>query len=137
MPYPFDSDPAQRSLHRGPKLGDVFIVAGAFRMKTSEQHEQRRCIDAAVIKSEWNFAQRRHFAAAHFMQDFSGLGIGQGVETLRLVSRQPPQHAARDAWIPPQHLQCRDQPVAAECGRVPGDTGVGISSLRRIRHEHG
>jgi len=33
-------------------------------------------------------------------------------------------------------LQGGDQAVAPESGRVPGDTGIGVTALRRIRHQH-
>ncbi len=41
-------------------------------------------IDAAVIEAERNLAQRRHFAAAHLMQDFARLRVRGGVEGRRL-----------------------------------------------------
>ena len=129
-------DPAQRRLDRGPQLSQRLKVAGAFAIEPGEQDEQRRRVDTAVILRERHFAQRRHFAAAHLMQDLSGLRIGKRVDGCRLIISEPPQHAARNARIEPQHLQRRDDAVAAERGGVPGDAGIGISALRRLRHQH-
>ena len=70
------------------------------------------------------------------MQDFARLRVRCGIVGLGLIGGEPPQHALRDARIEPQHLQRGDQPIAAEGGRVPGDAGVGIASLRRAGHEH-
>ena len=103
---------------------------------SGQQHEQRRRIDAAVILSERNLAQRGHFAAAHLVQDLAGFGVGERIEFLGLEISEPLQHALGDARIEPQHLQRRDQPVAAERGRIPGNAGVGVSALRRLGHEH-
>ena len=70
------------------------------------------------------------------MQDFSRLRIGQRIRGRGLIGRQAAQHAARHVRRPPQHLQCRDQPVAAERGRVPGNAGIGVTALRRVGHQH-
>ena len=129
-------DPAERRLDIGPKLAQRIDVAGVLGIKPGQQHEQRRRIRAAVIKPERDFAQHRHFAAAHFVQDFAGLGVGQRIEVGGLKSRQPPQHAFGDARIAPQHLQRRDDAVAAERGRVPGDAGVRVGALRRAGGQH-
>jgi hypothetical protein len=83
---------------------------------------------------EWNLAQRGHLAATHFMEDLARLGVGEGVDRSCLIKRQPVQHAARDARIDPQHLECRDDSVATERRRIPWDARVGVSPLRRIRH---
>ena len=70
------------------------------------------------------------------MQDFSRLGVRRGIDALGLERREPAQHAARHGGIAPQHLDRRDQPVAAECRRVPGDAGVRVAALRRRGHQH-
>ena len=129
-------DPAQPGLDRRPQLGQRFLVAGALDIEAGEQHEQRRRIDAAVILRERHLAQRGHFAAAHLMQDLSGLRVGERIDALGLIEGQPLEHAARDPRIDPQHLQRGDQSVAAERRRVPGNAGIGISPLRRIGHQH-
>ncbi len=77
-----------------------------------------------------------HFAAAHLVQDFSGLSVRRRIVDLGLVEREPPQHAARNRRVEPQHLQRGDQPVAAERGRIPGNPGIWITSLRRFGDEH-
>jgi len=49
-------DPAERRLDRRPELGGGLEIAGAFGIQSGEEHEQRRRIDAAVIKPERHFA---------------------------------------------------------------------------------
>ena len=126
-------DPAQRRFDVGPQLAQRFDVAGVLGVEAGQHHEQRRGIDAAVVQAERNLAQRRHLAAAHLVQDFSGLGVGERIEILGLIGGEPPQHAFGDAGIAPQHLQRGDDPVAAERGRVPGNAGVRVRALRRER----
>ena len=55
-------------------------VAGVLGVEPGQHHEQRRRIHAAVIEAERDLAQRRHLAAAHLVQDFSGLGVGERIE---------------------------------------------------------
>ena len=114
-------DPAQRRFDRRPQFGERLVVAGAFDIETGQQHEQRRRIDAAVILRKRHLAQRRHLAAAHFVQDFSRLGVGERIDRLRLIECEPPQHAARDPRVDPQHLQRGNESVAAKCRRIPGN----------------
>ena len=73
-------DPAQRRFDVGPELAQRLDVAGVLGVEPGQHHEQRRRIHAAVIELERNLAQRRHFAAAHLVQDFSGLGVGERIE---------------------------------------------------------
>ena len=63
---------------------------------------------------ERHFAQRRHFAAAHLVQDFPRLGIGERVDRPSLIEGEPFQHAARDPRVDPQHLQRGDDDTLAE-----------------------
>ena len=70
------------------------------------------------------------------MQDLAGLRIGKRIGGLGLIEGEAAQYAARDLWRPPQHLQGGDQPVAAECRRIPGNAGIRVTALRRIRHQH-
>jgi hypothetical protein len=130
-------DPAQRRLDVRPQLRNRVTVAGALDIKSGQQHEQRRGIDAAVVHAERHFAQRRHLAAAHLVQNLPRLGVGQRIGGLGLKGCKPPQHAARDVGTPPQHLQRRDQAVAAERGRKPWNAGVRIRPLRRLRRQDG
>ena len=107
-----------------------------FGIKPGQHHEKRRCIYAAIIKAERHFAQRRHFAATHFMRNFSGLGVGARIECGGLKSSEPPQHTLGDTGIAPQHLQRSDDPVSAKCGRVPGNAGVRVRTLGRVGGQH-
>ena len=129
-------DPAQRRFDRGPELDKRLFVAGPLDIEARKQHEQRRRIDAAVVMRKRHLAQRRHFAAAHFMQDFSGLGVVERIDRRCLMEGKPLQHAARDPRVDPQHLQRGDDSVAAEGRRIPGNPSIGISPLRRIRHQY-
>ena len=63
VPVAVAVDPVQGGLDVGPQGDDEGPVAGALIVGASEQHEQRRCIDAAVVAAEGNFLQRRHLAA--------------------------------------------------------------------------
>jgi hypothetical protein len=70
------------------------------------------------------------------VQDLAGLGVGERIRGLGLEEGEPPQHALGNARIDPQHLQRGDQSVAAERGRIPGNARIGVSPLRRFRHQH-
>ena len=129
-------DPGEPGLDRRPQLDQRFLVAGALDIAPREQDEQGGRIHAAVILRERHLAQRRHLAAAHLVQDLSRRSVGERIDRLGLEMREPPQHALGDPRIDPQHLQRGDQPVAAERRRVPGNAGIGIASLRRLRHQH-
>ena len=80
--------------------------------------------------------QRRHFAAAHFVRDFSRFGVGKRIECGGLKGGQPPQHALGDTGVAPQHLHRRDDAVAAERRRIPGNAGVRVGALRRLGRQH-
>ena len=97
-------DPAEGCFDVGPQLAQRLDIAGVLGVEPGQHHEQRRRIDTAVIQLERNLAQRRHLAAAHLMQDFAGLGVGERIEVLGLIRREPPQHALGDPGIAPQHL---------------------------------
>ena len=129
-------DPLQRRLDRRPQLGQRCLVAGAFDIKAGQQDEQRGRIDTAVILCERHLAQRGHLAAAHLVQDFAGLGVGERIRGLGLEEGEPPQHALGNARIDPQHLQRGNQSVAAERGRIPGNARIRVLPLRRFRHQH-
>jgi hypothetical protein len=61
--------PIQGRFDGWPQRGDGRVIASAFRIKTSQQNKQRRRIDTSVVQTEGHFAQCRHFAAAHLVQD--------------------------------------------------------------------
>ena len=129
-------DPGERGLDGGPQIHDGGVVAGALGIETRQHDEQRRGIDAAVIKAERHLAQGCHLAFAHLVQDLSRLRVRGRIVGLGLERGEAPQHALRDARIEPEHLQRGDQSVAAERGRIPGDAGIGITPLRRVGHQH-
>ena len=129
-------DPGERGFDCRPQLDDNGVVSGPLRKKPGQHYEQGRSVDAAVVKAERHFAERRHLAFAHFMQDFSRLRVRCVLVRRRLKRGKPPQHTLRDARIEPKRLEGGDQSVAAERGRVPGNASVGIASLGRLRHQH-
>ncbi len=94
-------DPAKRRLDVGPQLGDRVEVAGALKVHTGENDEQRRAVDGAVIKAERHLAQPRHFAVAGFVQDFSRLGVRLGPHLGGLVGGEELEHASGNARIDP------------------------------------
>ena len=120
----------------GHSSRSVSDVAGMLGVEPGQHHEQRRRIYAAVIEAERNLAQRRHLAAAHLVRDFSGFGVDKRIECGGLKGGEPPQDALGDAGIAPQHLQRRDDAVAAERGRVPGNAGIRVGTLRRVGRQH-
>ena len=70
------------------------------------------------------------------MQDLAGLRVGCLIVHIGLEMRQAFEHAARHARIEPQHLKRGNDAVASERCRIPGNAGIRIRSLRRIRHQH-
>ena len=125
-------DPCERAVDRGPQIAQGVEIAGRLRVAAGQHDEQRRRVDAAVIKPERNLAKRSHFAGAHLVQDFTGLGVGLRVEIGRLMGREPLEDAERDARIEPEALQGGDEAVAAERRRIPGDAGVRVGPFGRI-----
>ena len=89
-------DPAQSRFDVGPQLPQRLDVAGVLGVEPGQHHEQRRRIHTAVIQLERNLPQRGHLTAAHLMQDFSGLGVGERIEVFGLIGGEPPQHAFGD-----------------------------------------
>ena len=98
-------DPRQRAVDRRPQAAQRVEIAGRLRIAAGQHDEQRRRVDAAVIKPERNLAQRGHLAGAHLVQDFTRLGVGLRIVVGRLMGREPLEHAERDARIEPQALQ--------------------------------
>jgi hypothetical protein len=70
------------------------------------------------------------------VQDLAGLLVREGLVHRALVAGEEPQRAAGDLGLEGQHLERRDQAVAAERGHVPRDAGVGKEALRRVGEEH-
>ena len=79
----------------------VSAVVDAVGVGASQDDEQRRRVDAAVVTSERHFAEPRHFAVAGFVQDFSRLRVLLGVDGICLRGREVFEHATRDARVDP------------------------------------
>src|SRR5690349_382915 len=48
-------DPAKRRFDMRPEIFYESPVAGPFIVRTSQQNEQRRRVDAAIVTAEWHF----------------------------------------------------------------------------------
>ena len=106
VPVAVAVDPVQGGLDVGPQGVDEGPVAGALVVGASEQDEQRRGIDAAVVAAEGNLLQRRHLAAAGLVQDLAGLGV--------LLGDRPPS----PGWRP--DTPARPGPGRAAATGTPG-----------------
>jgi hypothetical protein len=71
-----------------------------------------------------------------FVQDLAGLGVPLGFDRGRLRVREVAQNALGDVGIHPQRHERRDQRVAAERRREPGNARIRIGTLRRVGDEH-
>jgi hypothetical protein len=103
---------------------------------SSRINEQGSRVDAAVVVTERDLAERGHLAPAHLVQNLAGAGIGAKIGGGCLVAGEALQHADGDVRVDPQHLHRRDDAVAPEGGRVPGDACVGVEAVLRRRVEH-
>ena len=95
-------DPPQRRLHMGPQRSYRREISRALEVFAGQEDEQRCRVDAAVVPAEWNFAEARHLAVAHLVQDLSRLGVPLGIHLRRLGCRQEPEHSSGDRRINPQ-----------------------------------
>ena len=95
-------DPMQRRLHMGPQRSYRREIPGALEIFAGQQDEQRCRIDAAVVSAERHFAEARHLAIAHLVQDLARLGVPLGIHLRRLGCRQEPEHSLGDRRIEPQ-----------------------------------
>src|SRR6202521_6211629 len=89
-------DPMQSALDVWPDLFDKRQVARTQKIAAGQHYEKRGGIDAAVVGSERNFLHHRHFAAAHFMKDFSRFGVLVGYDFGGLRFGEVVQNAFRD-----------------------------------------
>ena len=102
------------------------LIARPFVIGSGQHNEQRRRVDAAVVATERNLVECRHFSFACFMQNFPDLCILLRDNLPRLGRRQISQHTPGDARIDPQKLECGDEAIAPERGTEPWDTGVWV-----------
>ena len=133
---PISIDPLQRRFDIRPQQPHRIEVAGAVEIFAEQQHEKRRRIDAAVVAAERYLAQIRHFAVTHLVQDLSWLGVALGLDGARLRRREKPEDAFGDGGVEPQRHQSGNDAVSPERRAEPGCAGVGVGSLRCIRHQH-
>ncbi len=133
---PIPIDPVQCPLNMRPQRFDKAEVAAPLVVGPGQQDEQRRGIDATIVFPEWDFPQRRHLTLSRFMQNFADLCILLRTFLRRLRRGQIPENPSRRSRIHPEHLQRRNDPVSAERDAEPGNSGIGIRSVRRLRDQH-
>jgi hypothetical protein len=130
-------NPGQGGSYIWPQRSERFDVAGVLDVESGQQHEQWGRICGPIVERERHLTERGHFAAPHFVRDFSGLGVGQRVDLDGLIGGKPSENALGDARVAPQRLQRGNDPIAAECGGVPGNAGIRVWPLRRVGGQHG
>ncbi len=129
-------DPVERALDVRPDVSEELAVARAVPILAGEHHEERRRVDAAVVAAERHFAHARHLAVAHLVDDLARLRLLRLVHAVGLRRGEELEHAARDAGVDPQRLECGDDAVAAEWSAEPRHSGVRIRPILRVCDEH-
>src|SRR4051794_34892383 len=99
--------------------------------------KERGGIDAAIVTAERNLAERCHFAAAGFVQDFAGLGILSRIDFARLRLSEISKNTACQCRVEPETFQSGYQTIAAEWGAEPGNSCVRIGTSGHLRVHHG
>ena len=84
-------DPLQCRLQIGPDVPQELEIRGALVIGSREHQEQRGGVDTAVVAVEWDFAQPRHLALAHFVQYLARLGVAFRIAAGRLRVREESQ----------------------------------------------
>src|SRR5262249_14622252 len=92
-------DPFQGAFDVRPDRRDERTVPGPFQIRTGQDDEKRRRIDAAVVTAERYFPEPGHFATASLMENLPRLGILLDVERIGLSRCQVPQYAACDSRV--------------------------------------
>src|SRR3954465_10319579 len=77
-----------------------------------------------------HLAEARELAAAKLVEDLPRLLLGEVVDLVTLIAREQTEGPAGDVRIPAERLVRRDQAVATEGHRVPGDAGGRIRATR-------
>ncbi len=81
-------DPGQSGLDVRPELLDRREIAGPVVVAARQQHEQGRGVHAAVVGAKRHFAECRHFAASHLVQNLAGLRVACRVVARGLCRRE-------------------------------------------------
>jgi hypothetical protein len=68
-------NPTQCTFDVWPESLEKRQVSCSRKVGTGESNKKGRSVYATVVPGEGHFFRHRHFAPAHFMKDFSGLGI--------------------------------------------------------------
>src|SRR5579864_120208 len=102
----------------------------------SQHHKQRSGVDAAVIASERDLFQGRHFSLASFMDDFPRLGIVLRTHLGGLRCGKKSKNSASE-WRPyPQSLECGDDRITPESSTKPRNPCVRVGPLVSLGHHH-
>src|SRR5262249_39295933 len=111
-------------------------IRSALVVGRGEHQEQWRGIYTAVIAVEWDFAQPRHLALAHFVQYLAWFGVAFRIAAGRLRVRAERQNSAGDLRGWANNLQRGDNVVPAEDGAEPRNSGVRIETQPGRDQEH-
>lgn len=133
---PVPLHPGERELDVRPNAANQVQVPGAPRVGACEHDEERRRVHASVVAAEGNLSQRGHLAAAHLVNDLSGLRVEIEVLLLRLGLRQEAENALRQPGVHPENLQRGDDSVPPEGRAEPGNASVGIGPAPRLGQHH-
>ncbi len=109
-------------------------------MRLAEQDQpQRRGVDAAVVGVVGRLTAARHLAAAQLVEDLAGLRVMPRIVGRRLQTGQHRQRVDRERRHERHGLERRDDAVAPEQRREPGDPGgqVALALGRPVVAEHG
>src|SRR3984893_10576500 len=94
-------DPVQRLFDVRPDAGDQFSVSSALEIRRSQQNEEWRRIDAAIITTERNFPHPRHFTLPRFMQYLPWFSVLAGITRGCLGRCQVRENSPSDLWTGP------------------------------------
>ena len=119
---PVPVDPRERGLGRLAQLVEEVQVARPVRVAAEQAQEQRRGVDAAVVAREGRLAERRRLAHAQLVEHLARLLVALVVHLRAEPARQQPQRALGHAGHEGERLEGRDQAVAAEQRREPGQS---------------
>jgi hypothetical protein len=102
-------DPVQRPVRSRQQLGDVGRIGAPEVQLTEQLHEQRGCVDAAVVDSSSGQRVCRVGPEPHLVQDLAGLLLAAGLDLGALEAGQRAQRAQRETGVQQQSHPRREQ----------------------------
>ena len=136
IPVPVPLHPRERELDVRPNAADQVQIPGALGVGSREHDEERRRVHASVVAAERHLSQRRHFAAAHLVDDLPGLRVEVEALLLRLGLCEETKDAIRQPGVHPKNLQRGDDSIPPEGRAEPGNSGVRIRAAPRFGQHH-